>query len=84
MNEMSTKYVTPSGVACTKEEEKLIDSFRRVIRKWNKGNDDLFIMISPDWVRFIKKSAIEDHNAWVDENAVVADEFMTGFDFGDS
>ena len=82
--EMSSKYVTPSGIACTKEEEKLIDSVRRVIRKWNKGNDDLFMMISPDDVRFMKKSAIEDSGAWVDENAVVAEEFMTGFDFGDS
>lgn len=82
--EMSTKYVTPSGVACTKDEEKLIDSVRRVIRKWNKGNDDLFMMITPDYVRFIKKSAIEDSMAWVDENAVVAEEFMTGFDAGDS
>ncbi len=84
MEVLSEKYVTPSGVACTKEEEKLIDSFRRLIRKWNKGNQDLFLMISPDDVRFLKKSAIKDGDAWVDVDAVVAEEYMTGFDFGDS
>lgn len=82
--ELSDKYVTPSGVACTNAEEKIIDSFRRIIRKWNKGNKDLYIMISPDRVRFLKKSAIEDLNKWVDENAVVAEECLTGHDIGDS
>lgn len=82
--ELSSKYVTPSGVACTKDEEKLIDEFRRVIRKWNKGSGDLYIMMSPNIVRFMKRSAIEDSNAWVDENAVVAEDFMKNFDFGDS
>lgn len=84
MNEMSVKYVTPSGIACTKEEEKVIDAFRRVVKKWNKGSDDLYIMMGPNYLHFLKKSAIQDQNAWVDENAVVAEEFIINVDFGDS
>lgn len=50
MGEMSVKYVTPSGIACTKEEEKVIDAFRRVVKKWNKGSDDLYIMMGPNYL----------------------------------
>lgn len=84
MGEMSVKYVTQSGIACTKEEEKVIDAFRRVVKKWNKGSDDLYIMMGPNYLHFLKKSAIQDPNAWVDENAVVAEEFICNIDFGDS
>ena len=82
--EFSEKYITPSGVACTMEEEKIIDSFLRTIRKWNKSSGDLYIMISPDRIRFLKKSAIEDLNKWVDDNSVVAEEYFAAHDIGDS
>lgn len=35
------KYETPTGVPCTPEEEKVIDSLKRLARKWKKDGKDL-------------------------------------------
>ena len=35
------KYETPTGVQCTPEEEKLIDSLQRLAKKWKEDGRDL-------------------------------------------
>lgn len=35
------KYETPTGVPCTPGEEKVIDSLKRLARKWKKDGKDL-------------------------------------------
>ena len=35
------KYETPTGVQCTPEEEKLIDSLKRLAKKWKQDGKDL-------------------------------------------
>lgn len=37
------KYETEKGVACTPEEEKLIDSLKRLAVKWRKDGKDLML-----------------------------------------
>lgn len=37
------KYETNSGIPCTPEEEKLIDSLKRLGRKWRKNGKRLML-----------------------------------------
>ena len=37
------KYETPTGVPCTPEEEKVIDSLKRLAKKWDKDGKDLIL-----------------------------------------
>lgn len=37
------KYETRTGVSCKPEEEKLIDSLKRLAKKWDKDGKDLIL-----------------------------------------
>ena len=37
------KYETRTGVSCKPEEEKLIDSLKRLAKKWAKDGNDLIL-----------------------------------------
>ncbi len=38
-----SKYITRLGVKCTPEEDKLIDSLRRLANKWKKSGSRLWL-----------------------------------------
>lgn len=38
-----SKYRTEAGIECTEEECKLIDSFKRIAKKWKKDGKRLWI-----------------------------------------
>lgn len=38
-----SKYRTKAGIECTEEECKLIDSFKRIAKKWKKDGKRLWI-----------------------------------------
>lgn len=37
------KYETKTGIPCTPKEEKLIDSLKRLAKKWDKDGSDLIL-----------------------------------------
>lgn len=57
----SSKYQTPCGVPCTKAEEKLIDSFKRLARRWKRdGGEDLMLFVwGSNGLKVVKKSEID-------------------------
>lgn len=79
------KYETPTGVPCTQEEEKLIDSLVRLSRKWAKNGKDLMLFSWAGRLVVVKKSALEEDTTQlfsVDE-AIVADIYGISNDGGD-
>ena len=55
------KYETPTGVPCTQEEEKLIDSLVRLAAKWKKDGKDLMLFSRAGSLYVVKKSAIAEN-----------------------
>lgn len=54
------KYKTGSGVECTSEEEKLIDSLKRLAKRWKKDGKDLMLFSWAGHLCVVKKSSIND------------------------
>lgn len=58
--ELSRKYQAGDGTPCTIEEEKLIDSLKRLAAKWNRNGKDLMLF---SWDRSLvvcKRSCMSD------------------------
>ena len=53
------KYKTGSGVECTSEEEKLIDSLKRLAKRWEKEGKDLMLFSWAGSLCVVKKSCID-------------------------
>lgn len=56
----SHKYFAGDGTPCTKEEEKLINSLKRLARKWKETGCDLMIFSWAGTLCVVKKSCIND------------------------
>ena len=57
------RYFAGNGTPCTEEEEKLIDSFRRLAKKWEKNGCDLMIFsYANNGLYVVKKSCINDND----------------------
>lgn len=54
------KYTTKSGVECTPEENKLIDSLKRLAKRWNKEGKDLMLFSWSGTLCVVKKSCINE------------------------
>ena len=53
------KYKTGNGVECTSEEEKLIDSLKRLAKRWRKDGKDLMLFSWDGHLCVVKKSCID-------------------------
>ena len=79
------QYETPTGVPCTKEENSLIDSLKRLARRWKREGKDLMLFSWSGSLKVVKKSALNEataSTASIDE-AIVADIYGIGNDGGD-
>lgn len=54
------KYQTRGGVECTAEENKLIDSLKRLAKRWEKEGKDLMLFSWTGTLCVVKKSCIDD------------------------
>lgn len=54
------KYETDKGVPCTPEEEKLIDSLKRLAKKWEKYGSDLMLFSFAGSLCVVKESEVDD------------------------
>lgn len=52
------KYQTGSGVECTAEENKLIDSLKRLAKRWKKEGKDLMLFSRSGSLCVVKKSVL--------------------------
>ena len=74
------KYFTNSGIPCTEEETRLIDSLKRLSKRWEKDGEDLMLFSWAGSLKVVKKSAINDRHF---EDAIVEDIYGITNDAGD-
>lgn len=53
------KYQTKDGIECTEEENKLIDSLKRLAKRWKKEGKDLMLFSWSGSLCVVKKSCID-------------------------
>ena len=53
-------YQTKGGVMCSPEENKLIDSLKRLAKRWKKDGKDLMLFSWSGTLCVVKKSCIND------------------------
>lgn len=60
--EKETKYTAGDGTPCSPEECKLIDSLKRLARKWEKTGKDLMLFSFAGSLYVVKRSCIDDED----------------------
>lgn len=63
------KYETRTGIECSEKECKIIDSLKRLARKWDKDGDDLILF---SWSGDLVVAKLSADNTGHFEDAVVA------------
>ena len=58
--EKEPKYTAGDGTPCSPEECKLIDSLKRIARKWQKTGKDLMLFSFAGSLYVVKRSRIDD------------------------
>jgi len=71
--ENEIKYKAGDGTPCSSEECKLIDSLKRLAKKWKAFGNDLMLFSFAGSLYVVKKSCIDDRNFY---NGAV--EFISG------
>lgn len=77
---MMEKYETRKGIPCTPEEEKLIDSLKRLAKKWAKDGKDLILF---SWSGNLVVAKISADTTGRFEDAVIESIFGIPNDGGD-